>query len=632
MKKRYRIILPLLLIMLIVIGCTSVMLVSVIGNYGTLINYVGIVRGASQRTVKLETNQLPSDELIAYVGSILQELETGEGPYGLHKTSCAECNDNILLLSDQWDLVRGDIEAVRAGAESDKLLADSEALFSIANDTVFSFERYSHTQVTRLAILIIAMTLVCLAAGVFITAATIKQYWALKETNASLANKAFRDELTGALILDKFISDAEQILFQHPEEKFAILYIDLENFKYINDVFGYPYGDEILKKYAALMMADTQENERFARNIADRFVALRRYVHKEELAARQAAVDKRLSEQAEILQNKFTLTTACGICCIEDVTDTLQIQSLINRANFAQKTVKQHPDIHYGFYNEQIREKMIEEITIQSRMHAALANHEFLVYLQPKVEPASGTIRSAEALVRWNTPEHGLLAPGAFIPIFEKNHFISELDRYVFETVCRWIRKRLSLGKAVVPISVNVSRLQFYKADFVAVYTAIRDKYRIPAGMLEIEFTETVAFENQGCMVQVVTELHNNGFKCSLDDFGSGYSSLGALKDLPIDVLKLDASFFSESVHVERDNLILKGVISMIKTLRIQTVAEGIERFDQVEFLRDVGCDLIQGYYFYQPMPISDFEALLRDSAHEKSAVNSKQPEAVWNA
>lgn len=615
MKKAMRILIPLLFLMLITAGFTSVRLVTAIGNYGTLINYVGIVRGASQRAVKLESNHIPSDELLAYVDGILQELETGEGSYGLIRTNCADCNANISLLNDQWDVVLEEIQAVREGAGNERLLEVSEELFVIANDTVFSVENYSSSQTNQLSILILLMTAACIVGGVAVAVSYIRRYLALQKANESLADKAYRDELTGALVLEKFVSDAARIISEQPGQKFAILYIDLENFKYVNDIFGYSYGDEILKKYATLMMEDLAENELFARNIADRFVALRRYADRQELVSRQHAVDRRLSELTEVLENKFLLTVACGICCIEDVSDNLEIRSLINRANFAQKTVKHDPDTHYGFYNEQIRDKMIEEVTLQSRMRAALEGHEFIVYFQPKVDPGSGKIRSAEALVRWNSPEDGLIPPGVFIPVFEKTHFISEVDRYVFEVVCRWLRDRIVQGQPVCPISVNVSRLQFYKADFVQVYTEIRDRFQIPSGMLEIEFTESVAFENQIYMVQIVSDLHRNGFLCSLDDFGAGYSSLGVLKDLPIDVLKLDASFFSGSQDIKRDYLILKGIIAMIKELQIRTVAEGIEHQEQVEFLKTVGCDLIQGYYFYRPMPITDFEALLEEDA-----------------
>lgn len=622
MKKAIRFTLTALLIMLTVVGFASVRLVSDIGHYGTLINYVGIVRGASQRVVKLEISGTPSDQLISYVDEILDELRTGEGPYGLEHTRCAECNENIELLSSQWETVKREIGEVRTGKDTQKLLSESETLFAVANETVFSFQDYSTEQTKFLGTMIIVMTIACIIGGVALAYSCVKHYWALKKSNETLADKVYRDELTGAYLLDKFTADAEAIIERNPAEKFAILYIDFENFKYINDVFGYQYGDEILKKFAAIMLDDLDENERFARNVADRFVALHHYHSREDLVARQKKAEQRLTEEANGLQNKFMLNVVYGICCLEDVKEKLQINALINRANFAQKTIKNHSDTHYGFYNEHIRERMIEEVTLQSRMHTAMENREFVVYLQPKVDPDNGAIRSAEALVRWETPDKGLIPPNAFIPVFEKNHFISELDRYVFETVCQWLAQRMDAGQQLLPISVNVSRLQFYKADFVKTYSEIRDKYGIPRGLLEIEFTETVAFENQDYMVQIAKDLHQSGFLCSLDDFGTGYSSLGILKDLPIDVLKLDASFFGKSQNAKRDDLILKGIIALIKELGILTVAEGIERKEQVDFLRTMGCDLIQGYYFYRPMPIADLEKLLEPAVaavHERS-------------
>lgn len=185
------------------------------------------------------------------------------------------------------------------------------------------------------------------------------------------------------------------------------------------------------------------------------------------------------------------------------------------------------------------------------------------------------------------------------------------MDQYVFEEVCRWFRSRLRQGLPILPVSVNVSKVRFYTPDFTKTYIAIKDRYEIPDQVLEIEFTETVAFENQVYMREIVKELHDNGFTCSLDDFGTGYSSLGVLKNMSFDVLKLDGSFFRDSKDITRERKIISGVISMIQDLEIRTVAEGVEQEEQVEFLRNIGCDLIQGYYYYRPMPLDAFERLL---------------------
>lgn len=188
---------------------------------------------------------------------------------------------------------------------------------------------------------------------------------------------------------------------------------------------------------------------------------------------------------------------------------------------------------------------------------------------------------------------------------------IDRLDQYVYEEVCRWLRSLLDSGRNPLPVSVNVSRLQFYDQNFVDRYVSIRDQYAIPTELLEVEFTESIAFDNTALLLQTVARLKKAGFSCSIDDFGKGYSSLGLLKNLPIDVLKIDSLFFDEGPDRNKDMALVEGIIDMVKKFDIRTVAEGIESMDQVEYLKRIGCDYVQGYVFYRPMPQSDYEALL---------------------
>lgn len=459
--------------------------------------------------------------------------------------------------------------------------------------------------------LIIIISIVGIVAWIILIIQYNRRLIRLEKLNVDLKNIAYKDELTGVNTIEKFKLDAEQYIYKNKDKKFAIFYIDFENFKYINDIFGYDYGDMILKRYSNLMMDDIGKYEIFAREIADRFVALRCYIDKETLLRRQQIVDDKLINITDEIKNKYSITIVSGICCIEDVNEKLNIDDLINRANFAQKTVKNKPGTKYAFYNGNIRKKMIEENTIKSRIHEALNRREFVVYFQPKVNLHNQKIDCAEALVRWMTPDKCVISPAIFIPILEKEFFISLVDQYVFEEVCRWIRKRLDENKIITPISVNVSKIQFYNAKFVETYSHIKNKYNIPKNTIEIEFTESVAFENQEHLLEIVHDLHESGFTCSLDDFGKGYSSLSVLKDLPFDVLKLDSMFFKESLNKEKEKIVIKNIIQMIKELNIITVAEGIEYKEQVEFLKEVECDLVQDFVFFKPMPISEFEEIL---------------------
>lgn len=605
-NKRNPYIYFVLILSLVITSVISINMIVAISSYGKLINYVGIVRGASQRVVKLETNHLSENQLLDYVDDVLNELITGEGHYGLRKIPSKEYNDNLEKLSKQWDKVKGDIQSVRSGDDGNDLLTDSEALFEIANTTVFSIEKYAHEQSSLLTTMIVITTSI----GVTIMALYIANLLSLKKENRILEDRAGKDPLTGAFNLDKFKETAARLLDENPEKKFAVLFIDFQDFKYINDIFGYSYGDMLLQKYAKLMKESLTDFEAFGRNAADQFIAIRHYEEKETLLKRQLQVEKEFIDSI-LRSNRHMITIATGFCCTEDVIEELDIDAFLNRANFAQKTIKNNPSVHYAFYNDSIRIKRIEELTIKDRMQEALINNEFVVYMQPKVDLESEKIAGAEALVRWQTQDQGLLSPGVFIPVLEKNHFLNLLDEYVFEQVCRWLRGRLDQNLPVVPVSVNVSKTQFYFPNFVQIYKDIRDKFKIPNNLIEIEFTESYSFENSSFMAQIVTDLHNNGFPCSLDDFGLGFSSLGMLKELPIDTLKLDASFFKQSGQLNKEQTIIKSIIAMNKELGIHTVAEGVELEEQVAFLKSIHCELVQGFAFYRPMPIDAFEKLL---------------------
>lgn len=616
MKKHIGILFTLLLGLLVAISVIAIRQISDIRDYSKLINYVGIVRGASQRVVKLETNHCPDDELVDYVEEILNELLTGQGRYGLVLADSVIYRNNLNLLRQQWDTVREEIDEVRQGEDSGLLLDSSEKLFEVANDTVFSIEQYSIEKAEKTARMISVtalFTTIAFAAAIYFY---IRKFFQLKVANKKLEGLAYRDELTGAYHMERFYAEVNRMIAQNPDTKFAVLYVDFENFKYVNDVFGYSYGDELLKGYARVAMNHLRENELLGREMADRFVILRRYERRDDLLKTQEQVDEEFLNSNLVKSNRHMMTIAGGICCAEDLEEAPEAVMMVNRANFAQKEVKNKPGKCYAFYGEEIRRKLIAEMAVKDRMQEGLDNEEFVVYMQPKVGVKDGAVKAAEALVRWEVPGEGLLSPGFFIPVLEKNHFIGKVDRYVFEKVCIWLRQRMKKGETVVPISVNVSKIQFYSPDFIRVYAEIKNKYEIPDKMLELELTESAAFEHEEYLLQVVRELHENGFLCSLDDFGTGYSSLGLLKNLPIDVLKLDGVFFRVSVDVNREHTILKYIINMVKQLNISTVAEGVEQEEQVEFLKSVDCDLIQGFAFYRPMTIGEFEKVLdRDEA-----------------
>ena len=231
--------------------------------------------------------------------------------------------------------------------------------------------------------------------------------------------------------------------------------------------------------------------------------------------------------------------------------------------------------------------------------------------------------------MRWES-EGKVIPPDRFIPVFERKLLIGRLDQYVFEEVCRYLRRRLDAGKAALPVSVNVSRLQFYDQDFVRRYVEIRGRYRIPPALLEIEFTESIVFDNTNRLLKIIDALKEAGFSCSIDDFGKGYSSLSLLKNLPVDVLKIDGYFFTEGTDSERDMAVVESIVELVRKFNIRTVAEGIETQQQVRYLKRIGCDYVQGYVFYRPMPQDEYGTLLDRGAAD--APGERRPAAAARA
>ncbi len=242
-------------------------------------------------------------------------------------------------------------------------------------------------------------------------------------------------------------------------------------------------------------------------------------------------------------------------------------------------------------------------------LEGSLKNQDFQVYLQPKVGLKEDSVVGAEALVRWRHPQKGVMLPSDFVPVFERDGSICKLDRYVFEEVCRILSRWREEGRPLFPVSLNLSRCHFQIPDFLSYFERLKRKYQIPDGLIEMELTESVFFQDEDIetVKHTLEKMHRLGFRCSLDDFGSGYSSLGLLKEFEVDAVKLDRSFFADGMR-RRGEDVVEGVIALSKKLHLYTVAEGIETKEQVEFLERIRCDAIQGYFYSKPLPVKEFE------------------------
>lgn len=421
---------------------------------------------------------------------------------------------------------------------------------------------------------------------------------------------AYEDPVTGGYNQKRFDMEAGELIRRAPSGTYAVVSADIRQFKLINDGFGSEFGNLLLKHVHDRLRERLREGELICRVTADTFALLIKNDGRESIAARMEKAVGAINQFNGELKKKYYLRIIEGVYVVDD--PTLDMIVIEDRANVARKNHKENRSTDLNtcvFYTDLDRLHMVREKEIENKMQDALKNHEFEVYLQPKVELKGETIAGAEALVRWNDPEYGLISPAEFIPIFEKNGFIVNLDLYMFEQVCGLLQSWIEKGYEPVPVSVNLSHVHLKNPDFLKEFRAIFQKYKLPPKLLEIELTETLVFENLDLLVKVIDQFHEIGFDCSLDDFGSGYSSLNILKDVPVDTLKLDRGFFgSNQQKNDRGGYIVESIIELAKKLKMQTVSEGVETKEQVAFLKKANCDMVQGYVFAKPVPIVDFE------------------------
>ena len=281
---------------------------------------------------------------------------------------------------------------------------------------------------------------------------------------------------------------------------------------------------------------------------------------------------------------------------------------MLDRAAHAEKTVNGNYLKCFAYYDNELRKKDDDERFVINSMESAIVNREFEVFLQPKVRISTGKIVGSESLIRWRHPERGLIYPGSFIPAFERNGFIMKLDCYVWEETCKIIRRWLDEGKKVQPVSVNLSRVDLYNPKLVENILQIVNKYGVPHRLFEVELTESAFISDMTQFTNLISNISALDFSILLDDFGSGYSSLNILKDIEVDVLKLDMKFLSKNVETQRGSNILKHIINMAKSIDLPVIVEGVENRKQADLLVRLGCEYAQGYLFGKPVPVPDFE------------------------
>jgi len=417
---------------------------------------------------------------------------------------------------------------------------------------------------------------------------------------------AEHDSLTNLNNKTTFYRKTRLMLDKYPDTQFVMIAFDIEKFRVINDIFGHAEGDRLLQYIAQRMQTLYVGPSTFARIDADNFALCTPY---DRTALRERLADNEAELKAYDLP--FDIVLVYGLYIIDDL--SLAVNIMHDRAEMAKRTVKGNYVKRYAYYDDALRLELLSELDIVNNMNSALLQQQFEVYLQPKCTVATGEIVGAEALVRWNHPTRGLLAPGMFVPIFEKNGFIMKLDAWVWEEVCKLLRKWMDQnnGEPFIPVSMNVSRVNIYNPALVSTLLNLAERYGVPHRMMELEITESAYTESARQLADMVTDLRTRGFIVEMDDFGSAYSSLNMLKEIAVDSLKLDMRFLFGNDPDGRGGTILSSVVRMARYLSLPIVAEGVETAEQARFLHTIGCAVGQGYYFYRPMPIPAFEELL---------------------
>lgn len=446
-----------------------------------------------------------------------------------------------------------------------------------------------------------------------------------------LKYRAEYDVLTGILNKSKFFYNTRNMLNIFGTEDFAFIRIDIEKFQLINSFFGMDEGDNLLK-YMADYLQNVEKEYRYityGRIEADIFAVCFSYENEKEITD----FVKKFTNQMEKYPLDFDITLFFGIYLVKN--RDLSINEMYDKANLASKNCKGNYIQNYFFYTKEMSEEIIKEQHIINNMKNALKNEEFVLYLQPKYELQRNSIAGAEVLVRWITADGRMISPGEFIPVFERNGFILKLDQYVWEKTCQLLAGWRDEGRKIFPVSVNISRVSLYNPKIVDVICGLTEKYNIPPEWLQLELTESAYTGNPKAIKEMMEQLQKKGFSILMDDFGSGYSSLNVLKDIAVDVLKIDMKFLDGSGDDGRSENILASVVRMAKWLNMPVVAEGAERKEQVSFLHSIGCEYVQGFYFARPMPVKEYEKLLYEQPYfedDETRRTSNDTNAIWTA
>lgn len=439
-------------------------------------------------------------------------------------------------------------------------------------------------------------------------------YLMSRRSKIKLQKAAYVDYLTGLSTKEKFRIDAEAKLKNASSGEYCIYNIDINNFKYINDAFGYTVGNRVLQAIGDHFREHSESYLLASRMQADTFVLMAKTPDKDLIIPTIQALHNTQSKVSAVLPSHYHVTFSTGVYIVDK--PNISLDAMIDKAGTARKSVKGGYQSSISIYTNEIEEIIDRQKDITLAMEHALYNNEFLVYFQPKFDLRTNQLAGAEALVRWENPSRGFMMPNDFISLFEKNGFILKLDLYMFKQVgliVRNIMNRYNLENHVsdddfgTVFSVNLSKFSLTDPFIVEKICEILHQCQVPSRLIEIELTESLVTDDLENLLKIMERFRSKGFTVSIDDFGSGYSSLNLLKDLPVQIIKIDRAFLSQSSDTYRGQTIISSILHMAKLLGICTVAEGVENEEQIHLLRSMGCDIAQGYYYSKPLPRDEF-------------------------
>ena len=419
-----------------------------------------------------------------------------------------------------------------------------------------------------------------------------------------LAYHATHDHLTGLWNREFFFETASQVLAEHPDRDFMLMVTDIYQFRMFNEILGKKLGDDLLVTIANTLQEHHTDLRVEGRTHGDRFAILipKEEFHKQELMdiCHQVVEQKNYALKIHLYFGAY------------DIKDrSLGVEKMYDRAYMALDTIKGNPQKKIAVFEESMRDRLVKNMLTIDELEEALQEKQFMIYIQPQIDSKTGNWVGGEALVRWKSPRRGIVPPFEFIPLFEENGMIIKLDYYVWDMTCQQLRKWKDQGLTDCSLSINISAKDFYLTDLYTDIVGLVEKYEIDPACLKLEITETAIMVNVQEQMVLIKKLQDYGFLIEMDDFGSGYSSLNSLKDIAVDILKLDMKFFEKSENPERSEKIVDSIINLSRNLKMPVIAEGVEDDEQLNLLKRLGCRIVQGYYYSKPIPLPEFEQFI---------------------